>query len=290
MKRTAKTTAAVLAFLVCGMACSKKPEGTRYTLTGTIVARYDAGNFVIAHEQIPNLMPAMMMPYKVVDAPADAHPGDAIKATLIVDKDTEWLEDLAVTKKAAKDFARLSAVPPAAELGSEVPDFLLRDQDGEPIHLGQFKGSVLMLTFIYTRCPFPDFCPLMMKDFNEVKHDIDSNPGLSPEAARKVHFLSVSLDPDYDTPAVLRAYGQRFIPGDDPFERWTLATAEPSQIRYLANWFGVSYSNDGQLITHSLSTAIIGADGKLITLMEDNAWRPEDAAAIVARATLGGRN
>ena len=151
----------------------------------------------------------------------------------------------------------------------------MRDQDGQPVHLSQFKGSVLMLTFIYTRCPFPDFCPLMMKNLNEVRRTVES---------KKVHFLAISLDPDYDTPAVLRAYGQRLIPGDDRFTSWTLATAEPSQIRYLATYFGVSYSKEGQQINHSLSTAIIGADGKLITLMPDNAWRPADAAALVMRA------
>jgi len=143
-----------------------------------------------------------------------------------------------------------------------------------------------MLTFIYTRCPFPDFCPLMMKNFNEMKRALDRDPDI----ARKVHFLSISLDPDYDTPAVLRAYGQRLITGDDPFERWTLATAAPSQIRPMATYFGVTYSKDGQQINHSLSTAIIGADGRLITLMADNDWKPADAIAIVKRAVLGGSN
>lgn len=273
----------ILVLLVVGsIACSsRKTEGTRYALAGTVLSANDgAGRIVVAHDSIPGFMPAMTMPYKVAAGNPAVSMGDQVKATLAVSEETEWLEDITVVKKADGGFTPIQTPSTAAVMGTEVPDFLLHDQDDRPIHLHQFRGEILMLTFIYTRCPFPDFCPLMMKNFKEVKRALDADP----EVSRQARYLSISLDPAYDTPAVLRAYGTRFIPGDDRFARWTLATAAPAQIRPMATYFGVSYRKDGEQISHSLSTAIIGADGKLVSLMGDNAWRPGDAVTTLRQA------
>ena len=222
-------------------------------------------------------MPAMTMPFAVSGSVAGVQPGDQIKAVLVVGSgvgsDRSRLEDVVVTKKASGPILTTLPTLPAPPIGADVPDFQLRNQDDEPIRLRQFKGRAVILTFIYTRCPLPDFCPLMMKHFDAINRLLASRPDL----ADRVHLVGVSVDPEYDTPAVLKAYGKAFITGRDPFARLDLATGAPGAIRSMATYFGLTYSPDGGQITHTLSTAIIGVDGRVVALLPSNSWRPSDA-------------
>jgi protein SCO1 len=263
--------------LVAIAACHGTPaanDTARHPLTGTVV-RLDRANaeIVVAHEAIDDVMPAMTMPFGVSGALAGVQPGDRIKAVLFVSSSGSRLEDVVVTKQASGPILTTPPVLPGPPIGAEVPDFQLRNHDDEPIRLRQFKGRAVILTFIYTRCPLPDFCPLMMKHFDAINRLLASRPDL----AERVHLIGVSVDPEYDTPAVLTAYGKAFMTGRDPFERLDLATGAPAEIRAMATYFGLTYSKDAAQVTHTLSTAIIGVDGRIVARLPSNSWRPSDA-------------
>jgi protein SCO1/2 len=223
----------------------------------------------IAHGAVTGLMPAMTMPFRVANLAPAVQPGDKVRGTLVVTSDDGWIEGLTVTKKSDGSFTAPTSVDP--ESGIEVPEFALRNQDGRSIGLREFSGQYVVLTFIYTRCPFPDYCPLMMKNFNAILAALP----------RDVHLLSVSIDPEHDTPAVLHAYGERAIHARDPFAHWDLGTGSADEIRRMAGWFGLTYFEESGQINHELVTAIIDPDGKLVRVLRSNTWRPEEVLAIL---------
>ena len=269
--------------IVASAACQRTPSETaRHPLTGVVV-RLDrtSAELVVAHDAIEGFMPAMTMSFGVAGSLAGVQPGDRIKAVLVVGSGAasggSRLEDVVVTKKASGPILTTPPVLPGPPIGAEVPDFQLRNQDDEAIRLRQFKGRAVILTFIYTRCPLPDFCPLMMKHFDAINRQVASRPDLAP----RIFLVGVSVDPEYDTPAVLKAYGKAFVTGRDPFERLALATGAPAEIRAIATYFGLTYSQDNAQIQHTLSTAIIGVDGRVVALLPSNSWRPSDALGAV---------
>ena len=266
--------------IVASAACHRTPssEVARYPLTGTVV-RLDRARaeVAVAHDAIEGFMPAMMMSFGVSGSLAGVQPGDRIKAVLVVASGGSRLEEVVVTRKASGPILTTPPVLPGPPIGAEVPDFQLRNQDDEAIRLRQFKGRAVILTFMYTRCPLPDFCPLMMKHFDAINRQVASRPDLAP----RVFLVGVSVDPEYDTPAVLKAYGRAFVTGRDSFERLALATGAPAEIRAMATYFGLTYSQDNAQIQHTLSTAIIGVDGRVVALLPSNSWRPSDALGAV---------
>ena len=156
-------------------------------------------------------------------------------ATLAVAGDRSWLENVKVTGAsgvaASRATAGIRAVP-----GAVVPAYSLLDQDGQDRSLRDFAGRILIVTFIYTRCPLPDFCPLIVKHLESVRRRANE-AGIGDRLA----VLGVTLDPSFDTSAVLRAYGQSVLAGPDAFDQWTLATGRPAQISDVASFFGVDY-------------------------------------------------
>jgi protein SCO1 len=246
-QRSARTTRLasifVIAMLSLLVACSRPPAAKRYELEGRVVAvDLDAHTITIAHQDVPGLMKGMTMPFTVSKANnwvfRAIAPGDRIRATLVLGDHAE-----------------------------------LQDQK---IHLHQFRGKPLLLTFIYTRCPFPDYCLRMSHNFLEIMQQLQK----SPQALNEYQLLSISIDPQEDTPAVLRSYGKGYVGRLDPrFQHWQFATGSPEEIRKTADFFGLAYNQkDGQIV-HSLSTALIGKDGKVIKVYSGNDWKPEDVAA-----------
>jgi len=169
-----------------------------------------------------------------------------------------------------------------ASPGDAVPDFDLVNQDGKRIHLAQYGGRTLVLTFVYTRCPVPEFCPLAMKLFHELDEALARDPALAPRA----HLLTISFDATHDTPAVLRSFGRAYVVdrGEGSFARWEFATGSEEQIKAITGFFGLLYWNDQEQITHSLRTAIIGPNGKVVQVYGDNLWTAEEAVREVRRA------
>lgn len=263
--------------LACNAPRSEQ-HAQRYDLKGKVVSvDKSQQEVVIAHEQIPDYMEAMTMsfPLKERDALDVVGAGDQIQATLVVANGGYWLENPVITKAIPKDAnsaAAVTAVEP--EEGTEVPDFTLVNQDGRRIRLRQYRDRALVITFIYTRCPMPDYCTLMSTNFAEINRALEKEPAFS----QKTHLLSVSIDPEYDTPKVLKSYGAAHTEKytDEKFEQWEFATGEAEEIKKMAGFFGLTYNPENNEIVHSLRTAIVAPGGRLHKLYRGNEWKPSD--------------
>jgi protein SCO1/2 len=262
-------------------ACKKQPPlpEQRFDLRGKVVAvDKNEGTVTLAHEAIPGYMAAMTMAYPIKDKWVFdvLKPGQTLRATLVVASDRAWLEGIVVSEEGKPESNSLAPPESArAPLGQEVPDFALINQDGKRIHLHQYRDKSLLLTFIYTRCPLPDYCPLMSKNFAQVLQEVRSDPELSPST----HLLSISIDPEYDKPAVLRAYGLDCSGNPHPFDQWEFASGAPEQVRHVAEFFGLKYWTEGGQIVHALVTVLIGPDGKVVKIYRGNEWTPADVLA-----------
>lgn len=280
-------TFAALALLIALLSCSHKPAEKRYELKGDVVAvDSPARQITVAHQDIPGLMPGMTMPFLVGRNDdwvfGKIAPGDQIHATLVLGKHAE-LQEISFTRQAPAigDGTTPLHLP---KPGEPVPDFYFINQDGKRIHLAQFRGKPLLLTFIYTRCPLPNFCPRMSNNFSEVLKQLHE----TPEVFQRAQLLSISIDPDYDKPAILKEYGKRYAGEIDPeFQHWQFAGGSAQQIRQAADFFGLSFDNKSGQIVHSLSTVLIGANGKIVKVYLGNDWSPADAASAYA-AAIGG--
>jgi protein SCO1/2 len=259
-----------------------------YKLRGKVVSTNAAkGEVTLNHEAIPGFMEAMTMPYKLKDPSilSELHPGDVITADVLVsqDPDADVLVDHIVVVAQAKPDYKPTVFYHVPAPGDAVPDFKLRNQDGRPIHLGQFKGKALLLTFIYTRCPLPNFCPLVTRNFAVVNRQLVGNPALYS----KSHLLCVSFDPEYDTPARLRAYGATYIGSEarNAFAHWDFAVPDNPALLEMAKFFdvGITHGADDS-ITHTLSTTLIGPDGKVAHFYPGNEWTAEQVLADVRQA------
>jgi len=260
-------------------ACRSNDAGTRtYQLTGQIlVVKPETKEVLIKHQDIPGFMPAMTMPYIVNDAAIlkDRAAGDLITATLKVAPDGAYLSAITKTGSAPLPEDARTEIPVAANIhflqpGDTVPDTALKDQHGKPIALTDFKGSAAAITFIYTRCPLPQYCPLMDRRFAEVQKLAANDPAL----AGKIRLLSVSFDPKSDRPEVLREHAKKL--DADP-KVWRFATADESVVDRFAAQFGVNVirEKDGS-ITHNLRTAVIDPSGHVRSIVDNNAWTADE--------------
>ncbi|HEU5070968.1 MAG TPA: SCO family protein [Verrucomicrobiae bacterium] len=243
----------------------------------------------ITHEAIPDYMPAMTMPFEVKDVAVlnGLAPGDEVQFELAVTDDDSWiarvqkLGSAAPAEAAAVDASAATLADREAErvqVGETVPDFQLVDQDGRAVRLSDYRGRAVVLTFIYTRCPLPNFCPLMSKHFAELEQR------LNKELPGRYHLLSISMDPEFDTPAVLKEYASRY---EARTADWTFATGDAGQIDTVAQLLGLYYVRENGLISHDLRTALIGPDGRLVHLWKSNVWTPYEVQRRV-RETLTG--
>jgi protein SCO1/2 len=260
---------------------------TVYHLRGKVVSTDPANGIVVLnHEAIPGFMGAMTMPYQLKNPGivSELHPGDAITADVLVSKSSEQtvlLDDIDVIAQARPDYKpSLTYHVPAR--GDVVPDFALRNQNGREIHLRQFRGKALLITFIYTRCPLPNFCPLITRNFAVINKTLEQNARLYD----KTELLCVSFDTENDTPARLKANGAEYLGSDSPiaFAHWQFAVPTKPVLTKMAQYFdvGITYgANDS--ITHTLSTTLIGPDGRVVQFYPGNQWTPRQVAADIAR-------
>ena len=256
------------------VACRSRNE-KRFDLKGKVVAVEPQKHLVtVSHEDIKGYMPAMTMPF-TVPSESDLQiiaPDDEITATLVIDGKHSWLEDLIITRQSAT----APAMPGAqmAKEGDEVPNFTLRNQDNREIHIKDYRGKTLLLTFIYTRCPVPDYCTLMSDNFAQ----IDRALGEDQELYAKTHLLSISIDPSYDTPKVLRSYGaahtERYQ--NETFAHWEFAGGTSEQVKEIAQFFGLTYFPEKDQIIHALRTVIVTPGGKVGKIYGGNEWKPKE--------------
>ena len=271
-------TGVLLALMICTClvtSCGRSGNERRFDLKGKVLVVEPEKHLVtVAHEEVKGYMPAMTMPFTV---PSESDlkilaPDDQITATLVVDGSQAWLEDLIIIRQSANPAA-MPGVSMAKE-GDEVPNFTLRNQNNREIQIRNYRGKTLALTFIYTRCPVPDYCTLMSNNFVQ----IDRALGQDPELYAKTHLLSVSIDPGYDTPEVLRSYGaahtERYQ--NETFAHWEFAGGTTEQVRKIAEFFGLTYFPDKDQIIHGLRTVIISPEGKVAKIYSGNDWKPEE--------------
>ncbi len=259
-----------------------------FTVRGKIVST-DATHVTLDHEAVPGFMDAMVMTYKLKDPSivGELHPGDRITAKILVKQDAAGysdpeLDEIVVIAQARPDYkpAVQYHVP---QPGDSVPDFKLLNQSNRTIHLEQFKGKVLLITFIYTRCTLSDFCSRMSRNFAEIDKALAADPTLYSGT----HLLSISFDPTYDTPKVLRSYGGAYTGNftKETFSHWDFAAPPVQDLAAITQFFNVGITpGDNKSLTHSLSTVLIGKDGKVAAWFPTNDWQPADIVAKIKQA------
>jgi protein SCO1/2 len=257
--------------------CSRAPAAREYELKGQILAvRPERNEVVIRHEDVKGFMPGMTMPFRVKEAGllSGKEPGDLVTATLVVAEVDAHLSALTKTGHAALLEAPPPEAPDILQLGATVADARLVDQDAMPRTLSSLRGHRVALTFIYTRCPLPDFCPLMDRHFQAVQREIKKTPALAD-----VRLVSVSFDPQFDTPPVMKAHAERLEA--DPLI-WTFVTGDREEITRFAARFGVAVERAEKNpidITHNLRTAVIDAVGRLVKIHTGTSCTPADLLA-----------
>ena len=253
------------------------------------VVRVSGTTVELNHEAVPGFMGAMTMPYQVADpsVASELHPGDRLVATIRARQDADGfrdarLEDVVVTAQARPDYVPAVQYHVPAK-GDAVPDFRLLNQSGRTIDLAKFRGKLLLMTFIYTRCNFADYCPRMSRNFAQIDQALAKDPTLYAQT----HLLSVSFDPAYDTPAVLRSYGGAYTGRytNETFAHWDFAAPPEKELAAMEQYFdvGVTGGKNGPA-SHSLSTVLVGKDGKVIDWYPTNDWKPEDVVARIKQA------
>jgi protein SCO1 len=270
--------------VLAGGACGRTPEARQYELRGQILS-VDANRrqVLVDHEDIPGFMPAMTMPYQVRDPELlqDKKPGDLFTATLVVEEVSAYLSTMTVTGNAAiKNTDGGPAITDADLLkdGDVVPEHPLVDQSGTPRPLASLRGHRIALTFIYTRCPLPDYCPLMNRQFALIQDRIRQSASLGD-----VRLVSVTLDPEYDTPAVLEKHAKTV--GADP-RLWYFATGSRDEVLAFAKRFGV-LTEPGEspgVVVHNLRTAVIDAEGRVVSVRSGNMWTVAELVADLEKA------
>jgi len=275
----------------CGQSEAPKPAASTrlYPLKGVVVSVDSAAaKVIVRHEEIPGYMDAMTMPFSVSETKmlGELRPGDEIEAKLVVGETSSHLEGIVVSRKAtAADVQTIPERGPYGRPGDVAPKTVLVGQDGTPLSLSDFKGKAVALTFIFTRCPLPEFCPRMNSQFAEMEASLAKDAALYG----KTQLLSVSFDPEHDSPEVLREYRERFLKGVKGVNpaHWRFATGTMDRIKEFATFFGLTYLKSGDQFVHSLATAVITPDGKVYSIRRGNDWEPPDVIGDLRKAAAG---
>ncbi|MEW5982854.1 MAG: SCO family protein [Acidobacteriota bacterium] len=270
--------------IVSAAACSSGPPPSvrEYPLTGQILSiKADRTEVTIRHDDVPGFMAAMTMPFAIKEPKLleGLQPGDLVRATLVITDEESYLST--VEKTGHAPLTRRGAAEPSpvvADLlmaGEPVPDLALTCDDGATRRVRGYRGSLLLITFIYTRCPLPEFCPRMDAYFSQVQASIKRQPALR----KSVRLLSISFDPDFDTPQVLKTHAARV--GADPAV-WHYGTAPRAEVGAFGAHFGLSVlreGEDGSNISHNLRTVLVGRDGTLAKTYNGSRWSPAEVVA-----------
>jgi protein SCO1/2 len=254
----------------------KETDRVTFPLKGEVVGiEMEKKRLMVAHEEIPNYMMAMTMPFKVKDTTLlmGLEIGDSIHATLVVSRAESWLENIAVIGKDDRRSTLVVGDMPFKKLfkeGEPFPNFTFTNKDGKQIQLSDYRGKVVAFTLIYTRCPLPDFCILMSDNFAKIQRTLAKDRSIKD----RWQLLTISFDPTFDRPEVLMRYGKNY--GAD-FSTWEFAVGSESTIRALADGLDLTLADDeGGLIAHNLRTVLMDAQGRLHKIIKGNDWTPDD--------------
>lgn len=276
--------------LLGGAGCG--PRATTYDVRGEVrELKPEERSVVVRHDEIPGYMAAMTMPFDVKDTNAlrGIRPGDVVTFRLHVEEKDSWADSFQVLSNAGPASATPRLNDPTAvsfykevpelNVGDVLPDYTLTNQLGRTIHLADFRGQALAMTFIFTRCPLPDFCPRMTERFAEVTQRLKEKR----DAPRNWRLLSVSFDPLFDTPETLRKYGERWKYDSSV---WSLATGAYEQIQPLGSHFGLYFSREvtPDNMNHNLRTVVIDTRGRVKAIFIGNAWSADELAEALVQA------
>jgi protein SCO1/2 len=274
----------VLRVFVVNVALTFCACAAHHTTTGLIVRTDQTGGLVtISHDAFPGFMDAMVMPFDMKGSARAAKltPGDRVKFRLAMKGGRSWVDRVEVISAAPVDagLQNTPAVPVLVPVGTAMPDFELTDQTARPVALSALKGKVVAVTFIYSRCPLPDYCPRMVENFKALR------ARFAARMDRDLVFLTISFDPRYDTPEVLAKYAASQRAGG---AGWHFLTGDPAKIERVCNAFGIQYWAEEGLITHSLQTAVIDREGRLAATVEGKDFTPTQLGDLVG-AVLDAR-
>lgn len=258
-----------------------------YQVNGTVIEVQPAEKSVeIQHEDIPGYMQAMTMPFDVKNTNelTGLGPGDRVKFRLIVTTNDAWIEDVHITEKSLSGvptrgpFRLVRDVEPL-NIGDALPEYHFTNELGQAVSTRQFKGDAVVLSFLFTRCPYPMYCPLTAGKLADLQRRLT---GLTNGPANW-HILAVSIDPDYDTPPVLQEYAKRYA--YDP-KTWSFLTGDLVDVTALAEQFGMTFWREGekQLPSHNLRTVVINASGRVQSIVPGNQWTVDELVRGVVKA------
>jgi protein SCO1/2 len=242
----------------------------RYPVEGIVVeTKPETRQMVVAHKPIDNYMPAMTMAFRVGRGVEleKLTPGMRVRFELKVGKNSSIAENVRV-QQSLNELKLPRTAPSKLLIGDKIPDFSLLDQSEKTVSLSDFHGKVVVVDFIYTRCPLPDVCPRLSANFASVSKKL---------RGRDVEFLSITVDPQFDTPAVLSEYARRWQAG----EAWKFLTGSSEKIQEVAALFGLVYWPEEGSITHTVATAVIGRDGTLAAKIDGAGYRPDQLLALI---------
>jgi len=239
---------------------------------------------VIKHEEIPNYMPAMTMPFEVKSAAEleGLATNDQVSFTMIVTEDEGWIENIRkigvsaeTDKPAERPKTRLVREVEPLAVGDKMPDYSFTNSLGRKISLSQLAGKAYAFSFIFTRCPFPNFCPRMNSNFARAYDALKA----MPDAPANWHLLSISFDPDFDTPERLRRYSESY--NSDP-EKWDWVTGAMIDIDAITEQVGLTFAFENNTFNHNLRTVVVGKDGVIRQIFLGNEWKAEELAKEIA--------
>ena len=247
----------------------------------------------IAHEEIPNYMEAMTMMFDVRDANglAGLQVGDTVLFRMLVTDDDGWIDQLkkldgprTPLPPEPATFRRVREVEPLA-VGDKLPDYTFTNALGRAVRLGEFQGRALGITFIFTRCPFPTFCPRLSSNFSEAAEKLKT----MANGPTNWHLLSITIDPEFDTPERLRAYAQRYK--GDP-NHWDHLTGALIDITAISEQFGLQFwrSNPNEPINHNVRTVVVDATGRIQWITPENEWKSDTLVEQMVRAARAKQN
>lgn len=264
---------------------SSDPNLKTFDVKGVLLRVENEGRtLIIDHEEMPGYMGAMTMPFRVKDTAESkkAEPGDEITFTYKVAELESWVEDIkptGVRKELAIPEPDPSLKKKRLKLGEPFPDFKLLNENGDEVRLADYRGNVVALTFIFTRCPVPEYCPAMMRNFSSVEEALKADPG----APSNFKLLTVSFDSDFDTPEVMKAYGKSF--GQNS-QNWNmLSSPRTEEVRSLGESVGLMFGkSDSEIYSHNLRTVVLDAQGRIRKIFTDETWEPEELVGEMKKA------
>jgi protein SCO1/2 len=258
-----------------------------FQVKGLVVSLDPDGKTVkIKHEEIPGYMAAMTMDFEArgSNALANITPGDSVEFRMLVTEDDGWIEQL---RKLDVPKIEPSKMPPGIRLvrdveplnaGDLLPEYHFTNQSGATISTLDFRGRAVALTFIFTRCPFPTFCPRVTTGFEETQTLLLTNhPSIT-----NWHLLSLTIDPEFDTPEILKDYANR---SGGKASRWTFATGTLMDLTAISEQFGLQFWREpGGLPNHNLRTVVVDAAGRVQTNLVGNTWTASQLADELLKA------